>query len=89
MGHNLNFIQVGIRTVSCRLCSATCKGESELMEHMERKHDRSEGILLKPRLVEQLERQHADGSKSDLLKIEADVEDGVAIVGKLEEAVIS
>ena len=82
-------MQVGIRTVSCRLCSATCKGETELMEHMERKHARSEGILLKAGLVEQLERQHVDGSKSDLLKIEPDLEDGVVVVGKLEEAVIS
>ena len=58
------------------------------MEHMERKHGRSEGILLKAGLVEHLERQRADGSKSDqLLKIEA--EDGVAVVTKLEEAVIS
>ena len=30
--------QVGIRTVSCRLCSATCKGEKELGEHMRRRH---------------------------------------------------
>ena len=59
------------------------------MEHMERKHGRSEGILLKAGLVEQLERQHVDGSKSDLLKIESDLDNGVAVVGKLEEAVIS
>ena len=59
------------------------------MEHMERKHDRSEGILVKAGLVEQLERQRADGSKSDLLKIEPDLDEGLVVVGKLEEAVIS
>ena len=59
------------------------------MEHMERKHGRSEGILLKAGLVEHLERQRADGSKSgQLLKIEAE-DGGVAVVAKLEEAVIS
>ena len=59
------------------------------MEHMERKHGRSEGILLKAGLVEHLERQRADGSKSDqLLKIETE-DNGVAVVAKLEEAVIS
>lgn len=57
------------------------------MQHMERKHNRTDGILLKAGLVEQLERQR--GSDGDLLKIEAEVEDGVAVVGKLEGAVIS
>ena len=59
------------------------------MQHMERKHNRTDGILLKAGLVEQLERQRAVGSDGDLLKIEAEVEDGVAVVGKLEGAVIS
>jgi len=30
--------QVGIRTHSCRLCSATCKGELELEEHFRNHH---------------------------------------------------
>ena len=82
--------QVGIRTVACSLCSATCKGERELVDHMERKHGRSEGILLKAGLVEQLERQQAEDSESEeLLKIEAEVQDGVVLVAKLEEAAIS
>lgn len=56
---------------------------------MERKHGRSEGILLKAGLVEQLERQQAEDSESELLKMEAEVEDGVVLVAKLEEAAIS
>ena len=57
---------------------------------MERKHGRSEGILLKAGLVEQLERQQAEDSESEeLLKIEAEVQDGVVLVAKLEEAAIS
>ena len=54
-----------------------------MMQHMERKHNRTD--LVKAGLVEQLERQRAVGSDGDLLKIEAEVEDG----GKLEGAVIS
>ena len=81
--------QVGIRTAACRLCSATCKGERELVDHMERKHGRSEGILLKAGLVEQLERQQAEDSESELLKMEAEVQDGVVLVAKLEETAIS
>ena len=81
--------QVGIRTVACRLCSATCKGDKELVDHMKRKHGRPEGILLKAGLVEQLERQQAEDSESELLKMEAEVEDGVVLVAKLEEAAIS